>query len=66
MERKTKESGQGIRVNMVFTEENHDFIKTVSRVTGKSMTEFTNIVIEKYREEHPDLYEMAQKILTYI
>lgn len=50
------------RINMAFTPANHDFIKTMSRVCGYTMTEFTNIVIERYRMEHPEIYEQAKGI----
>ena len=51
------------RINMAFTPENHEFVKVMSRLTGKTMTEFTNHVIEKYREEHPEVYEKAKAII---
>ena len=51
------------RINMAFTPENHQFIKTISRISGYTMTEFTNIVIERYRTEHPELYEKAKDII---
>lgn len=54
---------KAIRINMAFTPENHQFIKVLSKVTGKSMTEFTNFVIEKYREEHPETYQQAKAII---
>lgn len=54
---------KAIRINMAFTPENHEFIKTMARISGKTMTEFANLCIEKYREEHPDLYEQAKQII---
>jgi hypothetical protein len=36
----------------------------MARVTGKTMTEFANLTIAKYREEHPELYEKAQDIIN--
>lgn len=50
------------RINMAFTPDNHEFIKIMASVTGHSMTEFTNIVIERYRNEHPEIYEQAKAI----
>ena len=35
------------RINMAFTPENHDFIKTMALVTGKTMTEFLNYIISE-------------------
>lgn len=50
------------RINMAFTPENHEFIKIMASITGQTMTEFTNLVIERYREEHPDIYAQAKAI----
>lgn len=52
------------RINMAFWSENHDFIKTMARISGKTMTEYTNLVIQKYREEHPDIYERAKSLIA--
>ena len=54
---------KAIRINMAFTPENHEFIKTMARISGKTMTEFANLCIQNYREEHPDLYEKAKQII---
>ena len=51
------------RINMAFTPENHQFIKTMARISGQTMTEFTNLVIERYRTEHPEIYEQAKDII---
>lgn len=59
-----KKGCKAVRINMAFTPDNHDFIKTMARVTGKNMTEFTNIVIERYRTEHPEKYEDAKRMLN--
>ena len=40
---------KAIRINMAFTPENHEFIKTMARISGKTMTEFANLCIQKYR-----------------
>lgn len=57
---------KAIRINMAFTPENHEFIKVMSRLTGKTMTEFANLTIEKYREEHPELYAQAKAIIEQL
>lgn len=54
------------RINMAFTPENHEFIKVMARLTGKTMTEFANLVIERYRTEHPELYEQAKAIIDQL
>lgn len=51
------------RINMAFTPDNHDFIKIMSKISGKTMTEFTNLVIERYRAEHPEIYDQAKAII---
>lgn len=51
------------RINIAITPENHQFIKVMAQITGKSMAEFTNIVIERYRTEHPEMYEDAKAII---
>ena len=54
---------KAIRINMAFTPENHEFIKIMAKISGKTMTEFANLVVERYRNEHPDLYEQANAII---
>jgi hypothetical protein len=55
---------KAVRINMAFSPENYEFIRIMARVTGKTMTEFANLTIAKYREEHPELYEKAQDIIN--
>lgn len=57
---------KAIRINMAFTPENHEFIKVMSKASGNTMTEFTNLVISAYRKEHPELMEQAQAFLNTI
>ena len=51
------------RINMAFTPENHEFIKVMAAITGKTMTEFANLVIERYRTEHPEIFQQAKSII---
>lgn len=51
------------RINMAFTPDNHEFIKVMARIKGETMTEFTNYVIERYRTEHPEIFEQAKAII---
>jgi len=55
---------RAVRINMAFWTDNHDFIKTMARLSGKTMTEYTNLVIAKYREEHPEIYERAKALIA--
>lgn len=57
---------KAIRINMAFTPENHEYIKVMAKVTGKTMTEFANLAIERYRTEHPDLYDQAKSIIDQL
>jgi enhancing lycopene biosynthesis protein 2 len=57
---------KAIRINMAFTPDNHQFIKVMAKISGKTMTEFTNLVIERYRTEHPELYEQAKAIIDQL
>lgn len=54
---------KAIRINMAFTPENHEYIKVMAKITGKTLTEFANLAIEKYRQEHGELYEQAKAII---
>ena len=54
---------KAIRINMAFTPDNHEYIKVMAKITGHTMTEFTNIVIEKYRKEHPEIFDQAKQII---
>ena len=57
---------KAIRINMAFTPDNHEFIKVMAKASGKTMTEFTNLVIEAYRREHPEIMEQANAFLETI
>lgn len=57
---------KAIRINMAFTPENHEYIKILAKISGKTMTEFTNFVIERYRTEHPELYDKAREIIDQL
>ncbi len=50
------------RINVAFTNTNHEFVKVVASVTGQSMTQFINFVIDTYRQEHPEVYEKAKAV----
>ena len=50
------------RINMAFTPENHDFIKTMSVVTCQTMTEYLNDVIKQYREVYSQDYDEIIKM----
>ena len=57
---------KAIRINMAFTPENHEFIKVMATTSGKTMTEFANLIVERYRNEHPEIYEQAKSIIDQL
>lgn len=57
---------KAVRINMAFTPSNHEFLKVLSKATGRTMTEFCNLVIEAYRNEHPEMLEQARSFLDTV
>lgn len=47
------------RINLSCSPANLDFVKTMARVRGQSVTKFINEVLDEARESHADLYEKA-------
>ncbi len=54
---------KAVRINMAFPPEMHDFIRTMARVRGESITDFTNFVFSQYMKDNADLYERAKAFL---
>ena len=52
---------KAVRINMAFAPDIHDYIKTMARVRGESVTEFTNHVFRQSMAENADLYEQAKE-----
>lgn len=50
-----------VRINMAFPFEVHEFIKTMARVRGETITDFTAHVFRQYMAEHMDTYRKAQE-----
>ena len=61
-----RKGAKAIRINMAFTESNHEFIKVMAKATGRTMTEFTNLVIDAYQREHPEIMAQAQAFLDTV
>lgn len=57
---------KSVRINMAFTPSNHEFIKVMAKASGKTMTEFTNLVIAAYQREHPEIMAQAQAFLDTV
>lgn len=47
------------RINLAFTPELHEYITTMSRARGETLTDFVNKVLREHMEEHRDIYEKA-------
>lgn len=70
-ERLKKMQTQGVkglklpRINTAYTPENHEFLTTVSRLKGVTITNFINQIIEEYRTrpENAELLKDAQAVL---
>lgn len=48
------------RINMAFAPDLYDYVRTMSKVTGQTLTEFVNLIVRQYMLEHSDLYEQAK------
>ena len=57
---------KAVRINMGFTPSNHEFIRVMAKASGRTMTEFTNLVISAYQREHPEIMAQAQAFLDTI
>ena len=47
------------RINLAFSPDNYEFIKTMAQVRGQSMTDFVNDVLRKCKEENMEIYAKA-------
>ena len=50
------------RINMAFTLENWDYLRTMSAIMGQTMTQYCNALIEKHRNENKEHFERAKEI----
>ena len=51
-----------LRMNMAFSAEVSDFIRTMSQIYGINMTAFTNKCMTEYMNEHRETYEKAKEL----
>lgn len=49
------------RINMAFTPEVYEFVCTMARVRGETMTKFVNHIIAQSMEQYNDIYQQALK-----
>lgn len=57
---------KAVRINMAFTPTNYSFIKIISRASGKTMTQFCNLVIKAYQAEHPEMMGKVRELSDMI
>lgn len=49
------------RINMAFSKTNYDYITTMARVSGMTLTDFVNHIVLEHLRDHEDLYKQALK-----
>lgn len=47
------------RINMAFSPDNYEFIQTMARVRGQSLTEFVNHIIRLSMDQNQEIYKRA-------
>jgi hypothetical protein len=50
------------RVNLALAPDMYDYVKTMSKVTGMTYTEFVDKLLRDHKAEHGDIYAQAVKI----
>lgn len=48
------------RINMAFSDEVHEYITTMARVRGETITQFTNYIFQKSIADNAEIYEKAK------
>lgn len=47
------------RINLAFTPDNYEYIRTMARAAGMNLTDFVNMIIRQHMEDHADMYTQA-------
>lgn len=55
-----RKGARAVRINMAFSPDNHEFIKVMASQTGRTMTETCNLIVQAFREAHPEMLERAR------
>ena len=50
------------RINLAFAPDMYDYIKTMSKMTGQTYTEFINKIMREYMDTHAEQYEKAVEL----
>ena len=53
---------KAVRINTAYTPENYEYIQTMARLRGQSLTAFVNMLIDKHREQNAELYDQIKAI----
>lgn len=51
---------RALRINMAFSPDVHEYIRTMARVRGQTVTQFTEAVFRKSMEDNAEIYEQAK------
>ena len=51
------------RINLALTEDLYDYVKTMARARGESMTDLLNSIIEKSMQDNAKTYKQAKSFL---
>ena len=49
------------RINLAFTPENYEYIQTMSRVRGESLTAFVNWMVKTHKDQNIEMYNKARE-----
>lgn len=50
------------RINLAFTPDLYDYIRTMAKMTGQTYTEFINKILREYMENHAEQYKKAVEL----
>lgn len=50
------------RINLAFAPDLYDYIKTMSKMTGQTYTEFINKIMREYMDAHSEQYKKAVEL----
>ncbi len=54
------------RINMAFTPENYDYVKTMAAIKGQTMTQFLNDIVGQSLKKNKKLYEQAKEFANNV
>ena len=47
------------RINLAFAPDTYEYVQTMARVRGETLTTFVNLAIREHMKEHADIYKKA-------